>query len=838
MVIFNMSNVVIVESFAKVKTINKYLGKDYKAAASFGHIRNLPSKDGSVLPDKDFDMIYQVPEKSKKHIKEIESLLKGASTIYLACDPDREGEAIAWHIVEVLKKHKKLNNIQVKRIVFNEITKSAVLNAIQHPRDIDMNLVNAQQARTALDYLVGFSISPILWRRLPGSRSAGRVQSVALRLVCEREGEIEQFISREYWDIVVDLQKDTKEQISAKLTHVNNKKLEKFDIQNKQAAEQIVQKLQNKDYIIKSLEKKQIRRNPQPPFTTSSMQQEASRKLGFSPKKTMSIAQKLYEGIKINNEQIGIITYMRTDAINMANEALTASRKFISSKYGEHYLPNAPKIYVNKSKNAQEAHEAIRPSDFFRTPDEIKSFLENDEFRLYELIWKRAIASQMESAVLDVVAAVIKTNDDYAELRATGSTISFPGFYVLYREGLDNENEQEDENKLLPPLKEGESLKLIEVKPDQHFTEPPPRYSEASLIKKLEELGIGRPSTYTTTISVIQEREYVRLEKKRFIPEDRGRIVTAFLESFFSKYVEYDFTAQLENKLDDISDGSVEWKSVMREFWQDFSANIESVNKYSTTEIIDSINNKLEFHFFHKNDKGEVDRQCPDCKTGKLSIKSSKFGAFIGCSAYPDCKHIRKLSVSSETNNDDPNYNEDRSLGFDKDELEILLKKGPYGFYVQKGSTDKDLKRTAVPANIEPLNITLQDAISLLELPKDLGIHPESGEHIKANIGKYGPYLQIGKKFVSVKNVSILGITLQDAINIINNNNSGAINKVIGVHPKDGKEITIQTGRYGPYVKHDKLNAPIPKNILIDDITLETAISYLEKQKEKNKNKK
>ncbi|MCH2037924.1 MAG: type I DNA topoisomerase, partial [Rickettsiales bacterium] len=579
-------NLLIVESPAKCKTIEKYLGKDYQVLASFGHIRDLPSKNGSVNPDEDFAMHYDVSADSKKHVKNIVDAVKKSDSLYLATDPDREGEAISWHVLEVLLKRREIKkDFPFYRISFNEITRRAVTEAIQKPRTLDMDLINAQQARRALDYLVGFTLSPVLWRKLPGSRSAGRVQSVALRLVCDRESEIEDFTSQEYWDIKGNFATAKKEQFSAKLTSLDQMKLERFSITNQEQAEKIVADLKDKQYAVSKVEKKQVRRNPYPPFTTSSLQQEASRKLGFGAKRTMMVAQKLYEGINIGGEQAGLITYMRTDGVTVSQEAINGSRSLISSMYGNQYVPDKPRQYNSKAKNAQEAHEAIRPTDVSRTPKEMTAYLDNDQLKLYELIWKRMVASQMQSAVMDQVSADIASQGGNAVFRAVGTTIAFDGFLALYIESTDDAQDKDDDRKL-PPLDEGMPVDLSKIIPDQHFTQPPPRYTEASLVKKMEELGIGRPSTYASIISVLQDRSYVRLDKKRFIPEDRGRIVTAFLSNFFKRYVEYDFTANLENELDQISSGDIEWKDVLRKFWSDFIVNIDAVKEKEIGDIL------------------------------------------------------------------------------------------------------------------------------------------------------------------------------------------------------------------------------------------------------------
>jgi DNA topoisomerase I len=833
---------VIVESPAKSKTINKYLGKDYNVVASFGHIRDLPSKDGSVRPDEDFAMTYEISDKSIKHVKAISDAVKQADTIYLATDPDREGEAISWHIIEALKERKSLKkNTAVKRIVFHEITKKAVLEAINQPRDIDMDLVNAQQARRALDYLVGFTLSPVLWRKLPGSKSAGRVQSVALRLICDREEEIERFVSREYWDIKVQLATPANANVTAMLTHVEGKKLDKFDLPNEAAATAVAAALRAKQYAVSNVEKKQVSRNPYAPFTTSSLQQEASRKLGMSTKTTMQVAQKLYEGVDLGGETVGLITYMRTDGVTVSADAVHATRALIGKQFGEQYVPKSPRMYKTKAKNAQEAHEAIRPTNIDYTPEKVRAFLDNDQLRLYELIWKRMVASQMENVVMNQVSVTIDTHDKYASLRATGSTIHFDGFYVLYREGKDDE--EEDENKILPPMNVGDALALQNVNPAQHFTEPLPRYGEASLVKKMEELGIGRPSTYSAIISVLQEREYVKLDKKRFVPEERGRLVTTFLVNFFSKYVEYGFTAHLEDELDNISAGEINWKKVLSDFWNDFNATIHEVKERDFGEILEILNQALEHHIFPPTEDGKDPRACPSCGTGKLSLRLGKFGGFIACSSYPDCNYKRQVTdaggADQEEGGDEP-----RMLGIDKASgQDVTVRKGPYGYYIQmgeavKGSKEKP-KRMAIPAGISPADVTMEQAVALLSLPREVGVHPESGKSVTAGLGRFGPYLLHDGKYTSLpKDDDILTIGINRAVTVLAESKTKAKSKteplrVIGAHPEDGKDVAILDGRYGVYINHNKLNATLPKTLDIASVTMEQALELLAAQAEK-----
>lgn len=764
---------VIVESPAKAKTINKYLGSDFKVIASFGHIRDLPSKNGSVLPDEDFAMKYEISSKSNAHVKAICDAAKQCDTIYLATDPDREGEAISWHVIEALKEKKAIKkDISIKRVAFNEITKKAVTEAIATPRDIDSALVDAQQARRALDYLVGFNLSPVLWRKLPGSRSAGRVQSVALRLICEREHEIERFITQEYWDISLNMLSPKHEEFLSRLTHVNGEKLEKFSINNAQQAEEIAEGLRKGEYIISSIEKKQQKRNPQPPFTTSSLQQEAARKLGFSAKKTMQIAQKLYEGIEIGGEQIGLITYMRTDGVSISEDAMKDTRDWILNNVGDKYLPAAGRVYKSKARNAQEAHEAIRPTNVQLLPEKLKAQLETDYYKLYDLIWKRLVASQMENVIIDIVTAIIDSRDKAYTLRATGSNIAFDGFYKIYREDLDDS--EQEENRLLPILAEGDEVQAKKVTPAQHFTEPPPRFTEASLVKKLEELGIGRPSTYASIISVIQDRNYVTLEKKRFIPEERGILVTAFLTNMFKKYVEYDFTADLENELDDVAEGKLPWKELLNKFWQGFNANIEVANQYKISDVITQLNETLAQHLFPARADGKDPRKCEACATGELSLKLGKFGAFIACSNYPECNFTRQIvqndsapEGSEESSEDDNN----KLLGSNNAGIEIFLKKGPYGWYVQEGvaasKTDKP-KRSTLPSGVLPQNVDLTLAINLLSLPKLLGKHPETGEDLYIGIGKFGPYIKHAGKFTSIpKTDEMFSVTMDRAVEVL-----------------------------------------------------------------------
>ncbi|MBL6665342.1 MAG: type I DNA topoisomerase [Rickettsiales bacterium] len=779
-----MKNLLIVESPAKAKTIGKYLGKDYSVLASFGHIRDLPSKDGSVDPNNDFAMNYEVSKTSSKHVKAIVDSAKNCDKLILAPDPDREGESIAWHILEVLKKKKVIKkDLPVERVVFNSITKSAVTEAIKKPRNINVDLVNAQQARRALDYLVGFTLSPVLWRKLPGSRSAGRVQSVALRLICDREDEIEAFKTEEYWDIKLDLNNSGGEKFQATIHEIDGKKLEKFSITKEEQAVGIKKVLEDKSYQVLSITKKQSKRRSNPPFTTSSLQQEAARKLGFGAKKTMMVAQKLYEGVDIGGSTQGLITYMRTDSISVTPEVIGMARDSIKDLYGDDYLPDSPNVFKSKAKNAQEAHEAIRPADFSNEPKKVKGYLDSDQFALYDLIWKRMLASQMADVVFDQVSAEIITIPSYAKAKATGSTIKFDGFYKVYKEGVDEEQSEDDEKRYLPELEEGENLKLLEVSPNQHFTDPPPRYSEASLVKKMEELGIGRPSTYAAIISVLQDRGYVKLDRKRFFPEERGRIVTIFLKEFFLKYVEYDYTAHLEDELDIISHGGIDWKEFLKKFWGSFNSNCQCVKEKEFSEVLDILNETVGSRIFGRDESGKLQNKCPSCDGGSLSLKLGKFGAFVGCSNYPTCKHTKQLfgkEDGGDDTGDKPQF-EPRNLGKDpKSGFEVMVKLGPYGPYLElQGSEEvkadakgkkkkaKKPKRVSIPKNMDPHNIDLRDATGLLTLPREVGIHPETGLKIVASIGPFGPYLLHDKKYSSVKDDNILEIGLNRAVDLI-----------------------------------------------------------------------
>ncbi len=838
--------VVVVESPAKAKTINKYLGRGYHVLASFGHVRDLPPKDGSVDPEHDFAMTWEVETKGAKHVSEIAKSVKGADGLILATDPDREGEAISWHIVEALSARRALKGVPVERVTFNAITPDAVTKAMSQPRAIDQALVDAYLARRALDYLVGFNLSPVLWRKLPGARSAGRVQSVALRLVCERELEIERFVPREYWSIIAQLKTPAAAVFEARLVGADGKKITRLDVGTAAEAEAFKSALDAASFRVGQIEAKPGKRHPFPPFTTSTLQQEASRKLGLSPAVTMRIAQRLYEGVNVNGETVGLITYMRTDGVDMAPEAIGHIRRMIETEHGKRYLPGAPRRYTNKAKNAQEAHEAIRPTDPSRHPKQMARLLEPDQARLYELIWIRSVASQMESASIERTTAdiVAKAGTRLLDLRATGQVITFDGFLKLYQEGRDEEPEDE-ENRRLPSMRAGDPLTRERIDVAQHFTEPPPRFSEASLIKRMEELGIGRPSTYASILAVLQEREYVTLEKKRLVAADKGRIVTAFLENFFKRYVEYDFTASLEEDLDRISNSEIAWKEVMRRFWLDFSAAVAGTKELRTTQVLDALNEALGPHIFPDKADGTNPRACPSCGSGNLSLKLGKFGVFIGCSNYPECRFTRQLSAAGAMNGKGANgengalANGVQVLGKDAATgLEITLRDGRFGPYLQLGEGEKP-KRVSVPKGLEPAAVDLERAMKLLALPREVARHPESGEPILVGIGRYGPYVQHGRTFANLeKSDDVLEIGANRAIDLIiarETNGPGRgrfgggapAGRVLGEHPQGGA-VTVRPGRFGPYVNHGKLNATLPKGLDPDSIGLDEALALLE----------
>lgn len=820
-------NVVVVESPAKAKTINKYLGPDYVVLASYGHVRDLPPKDGSVRPEESFAMSWQLAERGAQRVADIAKAMKSADHLFLATDPDREGEAISWHVLELLQERGVLKGKTVKRVVFHEITKHAVLEAMAHPRDLDKPLIDAYLARRALDYLVGFTLSPVLWRKLPGSRSAGRVQSVALRLICERESEIEIFRPREYWSVDAEFLTPEGGRFTASLTHLDGEKLDKFSLGDEAAAKRAADKIGSLDFSVQSVERKQARRNPWPPFTTSTLQQEGSRKLGFGARHTMQIAQRLYEA--------GLITYMRTDSVALSTEAVSEARKVIGKEFGDRYLPDSPRLYKSTAKNAQEAHEAIRPTELSQQPSSLHH-VEKDQLRLYELIWKRTLASQMASAVLDQVAVDAASHGTV--LRATGSVITFDGFLKLYREDRDEPADGEDDGRILPPVKEGDKLAREAVLPEQHFTQPPPRYTEASLVKKLEELGIGRPSTYASIISVLQDRNYVTLDKKRFVPEDRGRVVTTFLTEYFRDYVEYDFTAQLENQLDEIADSKIEWKTVLGDFWKDFSKAVAGTKDLTITQVIDALDEALGPHFFPTGQDGKDPRQCASCGDGRLGLKLGKFGAFIGCSNYPECKFTRRLALerAEEGSADAALAAGPIVLGnHPESDLPVTVRKGPWGIYIQLGEATEDAKpkRVSVPKKMDVSALTLDQAVALLSLPREIGPYPETGSPIKAGIGRFGPYVQHEKTYASIPaDEDVLTIGLNRAVDLIQTKASRGGGKTaalreIGLHPEDSKPVTVHEGRYGAYVKHGKTNATLPKDSDPMTIALADAVALL-----------
>ena len=844
--------VVVVESPSKAKTINKYLGPGYEVLASFGHIRDLPAKDGSVDPDADFKMLWEIDPKSQQRVNDIARALKGADTLILATDPDREGEAISWHVLEALNEKKALKDQKVERVVFNAITKQSVTEAMKHPRAIDGALVDAYLARRALDYLVGFTLSPVLWRKLPGARSAGRVQSVALRLVCDRELDIEKFIPREYWSIVAKLKTPRGDEFEARLTGADGQKFQRLDIGTGAQADDIKQALEGATYTIASVEAKPARRNPPPPFTTSTMQQEASRKLGFAPAIAMRLAQRLYEGVEIDGETTGLITYMRTDGIDIAPEAITDIRNMIGKNYGKEYVPGSPRTYQNKSKNAQEAHEAVRPTDPHRTPDQVAKYVDRDQARLYELIWNRAVASQMESAELErtTVDIAAKSGARVIDLRATGQVVKFDGFLTLYQEGQD-ETPEDEESRRLPAMSENERLAKESIEAAQHFTEPPPRFSEAALVKRMEELGIGRPSTYASILQVLQDRGYVRIDKKRLIPEDKGRVVVGFLESFFKRYVEYDFTASLEEQLDRVSNNEINWKKVLEDFWTDFIGAVNEIKEVRITQVLDALNDLLEPHIFPaRADGGEV-RQCPQCGIGKLSLKVGRFGAFIGCSNYPECRFTRQMTPGA--NGSQPT----KVLGVDPvTNLEVTIRGGRFGTYLQLGEEIKapkrkkgekkdpnapepvKPKRASLPKGVAPEDIDLDKALALLALPREVGLSPEDGEPIMAGVGRFGPYVKHGKVYASLEEGDdVLTVGLNRAMHLIadkianpkKGRRFGADpGKALGDHPDKGGAIVVKNGRFGPYVSHNGINATLTGDKTPDTVTLDEAIVLLD----------
>jgi DNA topoisomerase-1 len=821
-------NVVVVESPAKARTINRYLGSQYTVLASYGHVRDLPSKDGSVRPDEDFAMSWEVDTKSAKRLADIAAALKGADRLILATDPDREGEAISWHVLEDLTRRRAVKGLAVERVVFNAITKSAVTEAMSHPRAIDMELVDAYLARRALDYLVGFTLSPVLWRKLPGARSAGRVQSVALRLIVDREVEIEAFRTREYWSVEADLSAGS-DPFLARLVKHEGQRLGRLDIPDEATALAARAAVEAGDFHVEAVEKKPARRLPPPPFTTSTLQQEASRKLGFSAQRTMQAAQKLYEGVDVDGETVGLITYMRTDGVQSAPEAIEETRALIAGVYGPQYVPATARMYKTKAKNAQEAHEAIRPTSLGRNPGRLR--LEPDLGRLYELIWKRMVASQMEAARIERTTIDLETPDGRTGLRATGQVVLFPGYLTLYEEGRDDAAGDEDSGRL-PAVEAGAAAKVLSARADQHFTEPPPRYSEASLVKKMEELGIGRPSTYASILSVLRDRGYVRMEKTRFVPEDAGRLVIAFLEQFFGRYVEYDFTAGLEEKLDLVSAGALDWKALLREFWQDFHAAVGGIAELRTSQVLDALNEALGPHIFPAREDGLDPRLCNTCGTGRLSLKTGRYGAFIGCSNYPECRYTRPIAASE---GEDGEASGDRELGIDPATgTAIWLKSGRFGPYVEAAGDPP--KRASLPKDWPPAAMDLDKAIRLIRLPRTVGNHPEDGQPILAGIGRYGPYVQHAGTYANLANAEeVFEVGANRAVALLAEKRQGRAGgrapstalKELGAHPETGKPIRILAGRYGAYVKHEDVNATVPKGADPQALTLEEALALL-----------
>ena len=853
-------NLVIVESPAKAKTINKYLGKDYLVLASYGHIRDLPSKNGSVDPENNFKMEWEVDSFSKKYLKEITDAAKISSKIILATDPDREGEAIAWHVKEYLNEKKLIKDKHVERVVFNEITKKAVIHGIENPRQIEPLLVDAYMARRALDYLVGFNISPILWTKLPGSKSAGRVQSVALKLITEREHEIELFDPQEFWTLSVNFNDTSNNTLLASISELNGSKIEKFSFRKKSEIDKAIDDIKLKKFHISDISSKIINRNPSGPFTTSTLQQVASGRLGFGASRTMQIAQKLYQGIEIEGETIGLITYMRTDGTNLSTDAIDSFRSYIKEELGKEYLPETILNYTGKkAKNAQEAHEAIRPTDIIRAPDTVKKYLSPDQNKLYDLIWSRALSSQMESAKFDRNTITISSNDGETICKASGSVVKFDGFLRIMKD------KKKDDEAILPEMSKG-PINIESILDEQHFTQPPPRYSEASLVKKLEELGIGRPSTYASIISVISTRGYAETISKRFHPTDRGKLISAFLEKLFSKYVDYNFTADLENQLDEITSGKIEWIKVLENFWKDFYSNVNSVKEKRTREVLDLLNDSLGNLIFDRDDQDEIDRKCKICINGILSLKNSfRGGAFIGCSNYPECKFTRPLSKSKAA----AQYNlaEPKLIGQNDEGNDIHLKNGRFGPYLQykkevqaaeeslkkkkkskkkkKINENNDMRNVSIPKGIEVDNVDLAQAKFLCSLPKVLGQHPESGQDIILNSGRFGPYLKCENKSARVENVDeIFSIGINRAIALIADAKPGrmssSIIKDLGEHPEDKKPVRVMKGQYGPYIKYKSLNATIPEEKDPTELTIEEALILIEKRKEydKNKNKK
>ncbi len=853
-------NLVIVESPAKAKTINKYLGDNYKVLASYGHIRDLPSKNGSVNPDQDFKMEWEVDSFSKKYLKEITDAAKDSSKIILATDPDREGEAIAWHVKEYLNEKKLLKDKEIERVVFNEITKKAVIQGIENPRQIEPLLVDAYMARRALDYLVGFNISPILWTKLPGSKSAGRVQSVALKLITEREHAIESFRPEEFWTLSIKFADTANQNFTASISQLDNNKIEKFSFRNKEEINKAISSINKKKFSITDISSKIVNRNPSGPFTTSTLQQTASSRLGFGASRTMQIAQKLYQGIEMEGETIGLITYMRTDGTNLSKDAVTSFRNYIQKEIGNEYLPKDVLNYSGKkAKNAQEAHEAIRPTDIIRTPESVKKYLSTDQNKLYDLIWSRALSSQMESAKFDRNTITITSDNNDTICKASGSVLKFDGFLKIY----NNQSKDDDEN-ILPAVSKG-PINIEALIDEQHYTQPPPRYSEASLVKKLEELGIGRPSTYASIISTIANRGYAEILNKRFFPTDRGKLISAFLEKLFSKYVDYNFTAGLEDQLDEITTGKESWIKVLELFWKDFNNNVSEVKEKRTREVLDLLNDSLGELIFDKDNEGNVVRKCQLCSSGTLSLKNSfRGGAFIGCSNYPECKFTRPLSKAKAAAQ--AQLAEPKFIGKHENGNDIYLKNGRFGPYLQyekipsdleveknskkkkktkklKSDVNELLKNVSIPKGLELKSINLEKAQFLCSLPKSLGINPDNQKDITLNIGRFGPYLKCENKSARIENVEeIFSIGLNRAITLIAEAKPGRMSssmiKDLGEHPEDKKPVRVMKGQYGPYIKYKSLNATIPEEKDPTELTMEEALILIEKRKEYDKSKK
>ena len=871
--------VVVVESPAKAKTINTYLGSDYTVLASYGHVRDLPPKDGSVDPENGFDMLWEIGTDSKKHVKAIADALKDDDALILATDPDREGEAISWHLQEALTKRKAIKKTTaVSRVVFNAITKTAVTEAMKNPRQVDMELVEAYLARRALDYLVGFNLSPVLWRKLPGAKSAGRVQSVCLRLIVEREMEVEAFKPREYWSVRAVLETPRGQNFEAKLQVLAGKKLDKYDLGNAAQASLAVKAVSSRSLSVQSVEAKPANRNPSPPFMTSTLQQEASRKFGMGARQAMSAAQRLYEA--------GHITYMRTDGIDMAPEAVHDARDTIKARYGAEYVPSSPRMYKNKAKNAQEAHECIRPTDMSKSPDDIR-LSEEDQRKLYDLIWKRTIASQMEAARMERTTVEVGSDDQQVVLRASGQVVLFDGFLKVYEEGRDD-SEGDEDGKRLPQLAQGDALKSVSaalkadfdkaaaaqsgdadavieaevpaglrqnagailsenggVMGQQHFTQPPPRYTEATLVKKMEELGIGRPSTYASIVTTIQDRGYVVKDKGRLTPEDKGRLVTVFLSNYFRQYVGYDFTADLENQLDEVSAGDRNYKDVLDRFWRDFKAAIDETAELRITDVLEKINEVLEPHLFPAKEDGSDPRLCPNCEVGRLSMRTARSGgAFIGCSNYPECRYTRAFAPPGEG---DQTATEDKMLGVDPDTSEaVYLKSGRFGPYVQLGDVTEEVKkppRSSLPKTWAPDTVDLDKAISLLRLPREIGKHPEDGEPVEAGLGRYGPFVKHGRIYANLADIEeVFEVGMNRAVELIaakavgrgGRGAAAAPIKELGEHPKEGGPVNVMAGRYGPYVKWEKVNATLPKGTEPESVTMDMAVELITEKQAKS----